>query len=409
MKEPEFQVNESLMLTKEEEEILSGKHGEAKAKALEVIIRVAESLDVKRLVRIKHAHISGVSYGTIGEPGLAFIKELSSLGAKVSVPSSLNPIGFDESNPFDQEVLYITQDFYRGQMEILENLKKMGIDLLLTCTPYYTTIFRKYGLRSGDHVAWGESSAVAYANSFLGLRTNREGGPLALMAAIAGRTYYYGMHIPENRVPRIKYIVDLNDLGYNEVTLSLVAEYIASIHEDESPPLLHLDPRNINDTTKREIAATLGAAGNIAMIAIPGITKEADQADIQKTIMVKDNMIMARYKELVQDQNTNPDYYFIGCPHASEEELEMLSKIKRGDKLIVTLSRDVYSRRMDLVQNLVNKGATVLRSTCLIVSNLRSKNLMIATNSYKAYFYLTRKGVNVSLIDIKGIVERLGG
>ncbi len=409
MKEPEFQVNESLMLTKEEEEILSGKHGEAKAKALEVIIRVAESLDVKRLVRIKHAHISGVSYGTIGEPGLAFIKELSSHGAKVSVPSSLNPIGFDESNPFDQEVLYITQDFYRGQMEILENLKKMGIDLLLTCTPYYTTIFRKYGLRSGDHVAWGESSAVAYANSFLGLRTNREGGPLALMAAIAGRTYYYGMHIRENRVPRVKYVVDLNDLGYNEVTLSLVAEYIASIHEDESPPLLHLDPRNINETTKREIAATLGAAGNIAMIAIPGITKEAEQADIRKTIRIKNNIIIARYKELAQDQGIDPDYYFIGCPHTSEEELEILSKIKSGDKLIVTLSRDVYSRRKDLVQKLVDKGATVLRSTCLIVSNLRSKNIMIATNSYKAYFYLTRKGINVSLIDIKSMIERLGG
>ncbi|MEB3788614.1 MAG: aconitase X catalytic domain-containing protein [Desulfurococcales archaeon] len=397
------------MLTREEEEILSGKHGEAKAKALEVIIRVAESLDAKRLVRIKHAHISGVSYGTIGEPGLAFIKELSSLGAKVSVPSSLNPIGFDESNPFDQEVLYITQDFYRGQMEILENLKKMGIDLLLTCTPYYTTIFRKYGLRSGDHVAWGESSAVAYANSFLGLRTNREGGPLALMAAIAGRTYYYGMHIRENRVPRVKYVVDLNDLGYNEVTLSLVAEYIASIHEDESPPLLHLDPRNINETIKREIAATLGAAGNIAMIAIPGITKEAEQADIRKTIRIKNNIIIARYKELAQDQGIDPDYYFIGCPHTSEEELEILSKIKSGDKLIVTLSRDVYSRRKDLVQKLVDKGATVLRSTCLIVSNLRSKNIMIATNSYKAYFYLTRKGINVSLIDIKSMIERLGG
>ncbi|MEB3759897.1 MAG: aconitase X catalytic domain-containing protein [Desulfurococcales archaeon] len=397
------------MLTREEEEILSGKHGEAKAKALEVIIRVAESLDAKRLVRIKHAHISGVSYGTIGEPGLAFIKELSSLGAKVSVPSSLNPIGFDESNPFDQEVLYITQDFYRGQMEILENLKKMGIDLLLTCTPYYTTIFRKYGLRSGDHVAWGESSAVAYANSFLGLRTNREGGPLALMAAIAGRTYYYGMHIRENRVPRVKYVVDLNGLGYNEVTLSLVAEYIASIHEDESPPLLHLDPRNINETTKREIAATLGAAGNIAMIAIPGITKEAEQADIRKTIRIKNNIIIARYKELAQDQGIDPDYYFIGCPHTSEEELEILSKIKSGDKLIVTLSRDVYSRRKDLVQKLVDKGATVLRSTCLIVSNLRSKNIMIATNSYKAYFYLTRKGINVSLIDIKSMIERLGG
>ena len=55
----------------------------------------------------------------------------------------------------------------------------------------------------GFHIAWSESSAVCYANSVLGARTNREGGPGALSAAICGRTALYGYHLDDGRHPNL--------------------------------------------------------------------------------------------------------------------------------------------------------------------------------------------------------------
>ncbi len=73
----------------------------------------------------------------------------------------------------------------------------MGIVTTCTCTPYLTGNLPHYG----EHIAWAESSAVCYANSVLGARSNREGGPSALAAALTGRTPAYGLHLAERRAP----------------------------------------------------------------------------------------------------------------------------------------------------------------------------------------------------------------
>ena len=40
---------------------------------------------------------------------------------------------------------------------------------------------------------------MAFANSVIGARSNREGGPSAIAAAVVGRTGRYGYHLDENR------------------------------------------------------------------------------------------------------------------------------------------------------------------------------------------------------------------
>ena len=59
----------------------------------------------------------------------------------------------------------------------------MGVVATCTCTPYLSGNLPHFG----EHIAWAESSAVCYANSVLGARSNREGGPSALAAALTGR------------------------------------------------------------------------------------------------------------------------------------------------------------------------------------------------------------------------------
>ena len=58
-----------------------------------------------------------------------------------------------------------------------------GVNILATCTPYQVG---NLPLR-GEHCAWMESSAVIYANSVLGARTNCEGIASTGAASLTGK------------------------------------------------------------------------------------------------------------------------------------------------------------------------------------------------------------------------------
>src|SRR5207249_1575918 len=51
----------------------------------------------------------------------------------------------------------------------------------------------------GEQIAWGESNAVVFANSYLGARTERYGDFVDICAAVTGRVPAAGLHLEENR------------------------------------------------------------------------------------------------------------------------------------------------------------------------------------------------------------------
>ena len=128
-----------------------------------------------RLIPIKSAQIAGVSYKTMGDAGLEWISDLE---GEVKVPAILNPAGMDLE---DWERFRISPDFAEKQKSIIHAYEKLGIRCECTCTPY---TLEGFDVGYGDHLAWSESSAVSYANSVIGARTNREGGPSALSACL---------------------------------------------------------------------------------------------------------------------------------------------------------------------------------------------------------------------------------
>src|SRR5438046_3576325 len=77
----------------------------------------------------------------------------------------------------------------------IEALRGFGVLMTDTCINYQTIMAP---LR-GEHVAYGDTGSVIYANSVLGARSNFEGGPSALAAALTGRTPRYGYHLDEYR------------------------------------------------------------------------------------------------------------------------------------------------------------------------------------------------------------------
>ncbi len=367
-------------LTREEEAILNGEHGEAKALALEMIVRVGEVLGARRLVRITHAHASGVSYGTIGDPGLHWLEELVAKGAKVSVYSTVNPIGMD----IVHDTIKVGEEFKEKQLKILNAFKAMGFDVTLTCTPYYIRKPSPF-----ERLAWGESSAVIYANSVLGAFTNREGGPLAVAAAVVGRTYEAGLQILENRKTThlVKLNFEPNDLSEWSAVGYLVGEKIG-----QGIPRYEV---RIDDVQAKYMLAASAASGGIAMSVIDGLTPRG-------TYIIGEEERIEIEKKEVEEMFGAPedaDIVFHGCPHVSVSELKELLNRRPKKETWIAVAPRIYEKHKDLMEKLKGRGYVPVVGTCSVVSPIERMGIKrVATTSAKTYFYLKKRGLDVWLV-----------
>ena len=66
---------------------------------------------------------------------------------------------------------------------------------------------RQYPGKKGDILAWAESSAVVYANSVFGARSNRNSGIIELFCGILGKAPEFGLLTDEGR--RAKWLVEV--------------------------------------------------------------------------------------------------------------------------------------------------------------------------------------------------------
>ncbi|MBP5734223.1 MAG: DUF521 domain-containing protein, partial [Candidatus Methanomethylophilaceae archaeon] len=120
-------------LTREEQAILDGESGEGAQKAMELVVALGKIYKAEGLVDITSAHLSGASYKTIGDGGLLYLEDMVKGGAKVKVPSTLNPIGMDRTRWAE---MHISEDFAKKQLRIVELYGSMGIKTTCSCTPY---------------------------------------------------------------------------------------------------------------------------------------------------------------------------------------------------------------------------------------------------------------------------------
>src|SRR5207237_3378911 len=154
-------------------------------------------------------------YKMIGDPGLEFLEDFAR-DARVTVPTTVNPLGTDLRQ---WRELGIPAEFAGKQERIARAYESMGVRPSFTCTPYLVGARPAFG----EHIAWAESSAVCFANSVLGARTNREGGPAALAAAIVGATPEYGLHTEGGREPTVIVTVRAKPRGIDYSLIGLVA------------------------------------------------------------------------------------------------------------------------------------------------------------------------------------------
>lgn len=368
-----------MYLTPEEEKTLDGEYGRSLQKAIEILVALGDIYGADKLIPVKSAQIAGVSYKTIGDAGLEWISDLE---GKVKIPSILNPAGMDIVR-WDE--MGIDPVFAKKQQEIIEAYAKLGIQTKCTCTPYY---LEGFNVTLDDHIAWSESSAVSYANSVIGARTNREGGPSALSAALVGKTANYGYHLDEMREPVVAVEVDCKLSGSDFGALG----YVVGKTVGSRVPIFYMN----NEPSKNEmksLGAALAASGAVALYHIEGVTPEATR----KVFTRPDEVIPVERTQIDEVYETNKDILSseiitVGCPHCSVEELEEIAGLVEGKKLQkemwVCTAREVAERYPDLVQKIEKSGAKVVCDTCMVVSPATNKYASITVNSGKALAYV---------------------
>lgn len=383
-----------MFLTKYQERMLNGEMGEAISKSFELIVKLGDLNDADKLIPIKNAQIAGVSYYTVGESIFSFLELFSKDKIKVKVPSWLNPAGMDTVK---WKEMGISEDFAEKQNRIIKYYMDMGIELTLTCTPYLIG----YEPSFGENLSWSESSAVSVANGYYGARTNREGAPLALASAVIGLTANYGLHMNENRMPKV--IIDVQTEIKHFSDYSALGYWYGKNFKGLIPYFKGLKESSVDQV--KMLAAAMAASGSVAHFHIENQTPESKLVDL--------GYIEENFEFLVEDKKSvysifqqtkeQADLVAIGCPHTSVDDLKKISSIV-GDK---TLRKGtdfwIFSSKKELetpgsksiINQLENKGIRIFTDTCMVVSpTIRDNYENIITNSTKAAFYLTRKGQN---------------
>ncbi|MCX9012189.1 MAG: aconitase X catalytic domain-containing protein [Candidatus Methanoperedens sp.] len=362
-----------MYLTPEEEKLINGERGATYQKAMEILAALGDIYGADRLIPIKSAQIAGVSYKTIGEAGLEWISDLK---GKVAVPSILNPAGMDRDC---WREMGISEDFADKQEKIIRAYEALGVRTECTCTPY--SVFDNLA-GFGDHIAWSESSAISYANSVIGARTNREGGPSALAAALVGKTPNFGYHLDENRKPDILIHVDtkLQDSDYGALG------YIVGGIVGDRVPLFKLKSASSRDELK-SLGAAMAASGAVALYHVSGITPEAGKYEVPKEkITIEERQIKEVYTK------GEPDLIAFGCPHSSADELERLAQLLDGKKVKkevwVCTSRAIKNKHPGLVKRIEKSGAKVFCDTCMVVSPASERFTCMMVSSGKAHKYV---------------------
>jgi predicted aconitase len=370
-------------LTKTEEKMLSGEEGYAVRKSMEILVALGDIYGAESLIKVGSVQVAGVSYHNLGDAGLEFLNELARDG-KVKVLTTLNPAGMDLEN---WRQLGISPEFAEKQNMVIAAFEKMGILISCTCTPYLIGNLPRYG----EHVAWSESSAVTFANSVIGAKTNREGGPSALAAALVGKTPCYGLHLDENRVPdiHVKVNADLSKfsdwgaLGYS----------VGKKAENKIPYITGVKDAEVDEL--KSFCASVVTYGAKPLFYMQGITPGSEKYQPPKdTVTIEDADIRDAYDN-INDEVTDIDFVCVGCPHCSIKEIENIAKLLEGRKVAedtefwVATSRFAkqLSDKRGYTKIIEQAGGKFACDTCMAVAPLKGRFKAVATTSAKGCYY----------------------
>ncbi len=373
-----------MQLTPEEQDMMDGRYGKAVQKSMEILMTLGEIYGAERMIGVTSIQIAGVSYDNLGEAGLEFLAEMAEDG-KVRVLTTLNPAGMDRDN---WQALGIDEEFARNQNRVLDAFERMGIIATASCTPYLIGNVPHFG----QHIAWAESSAVCYSNSVIGARTNREGGPSALAAALTGKTPEYGYHLDENRQGEVLVKVKAPVKGTDQfgVLGKAIGDRLGELGK-KSPYITGISSATVEEL--KSFCASIATYAGTALFHMEGITPEYNKFPKPTETMeiMQDDLAKARAE--LTDEDIEIDFVSIGCPHASIHEIAQLAKLLEGKKVTkefwITTGRPTkrLADEAGYTKIVEDAGAKFAADTCCVVAPIKGRFKGMMVDSAKACYY----------------------
>jgi hypothetical protein len=344
---------------------------------------------------ISQAHIDSTIY--LGDATLEFAERLVALGARVAVPTSLNVGGVDACGWKDWAV---TPEWAAKSTRQMLAYERMGAVPTWTCAPYQTTMRPSFG----QQIAWGESNAIAFANSVVGARTERYPDLLDICCAIAGRVPAVGLHLTENRAGQLLLrLVNIPAALQADGQFFAVLGHLVGKRAADRIPVIDGISAVPEEDDLKAFSAAAASSGCVALFHMVGITPEAPTLDAA---------FQGRQPEAIQDVTTNDlrtardelttadgrdlDMVILGSPHFSLAEFARLAPLvegKRRDsrvKFLITSSRSMNEQAdaAGVLAPILEFGAQITLDTCILASPMLPPEIqLLMTNSAKYAYY----------------------
>ncbi len=383
-----------LQLTPLEQEILKGDHGPAKQLAMELMVTLGEGCGAQCLIPIRSVHLVLHAYKSAFDAGVETAEKIADMGARFVVPTTIDPYGMDAEDWRGAK----TPEHYANMQIRLENaVNKMGVIPVWTCTPYYGFNLPRFG----EHLAWSESSAVAFANTVLGARTNRQSAIIDICCGILGLAPKMGLHLDENRrgqvLVKLNLIRELKDWEYPALGFRLgkvLGSRIGVVDGMQGSP-----------TTEnlKSLCAAAAASGPVALLHIVGVTPEARSLEEAfggntpvETITIGEETLLEIRGEMNTHKGKDIDFVALGCPHYSINEIVRVRDLLKGRKIHPKVTLWIYANsyaismaeKMGIRKELEEAGITIRAETCMIISPIHEWGFQtIMTDSGKCVHY----------------------
>jgi len=385
-------------LTPQEQSILGGGRGEAARRALEYQLEVGKFWGAKRFVPVTNVHMMG-DIEVMGDGGLAYLKEEAGRGARCVVGTTTNArcMDFAHCERLGQDAGEAVKE-----KELIATLRRMDVVTTDTCINYQTV----YQPHLGEHVAWGDTGTVIYANSVFGARSNFEAGPAALAAALTGRTPEYGFHLDEHR--KGTFAVELKAKLDDLADWGAVGKLVGESHQNYyAVPVFHGYHRTPGADELKHLGAALASYGSMGMFHFVGVTPEAPSVDVAmggrvspESLSITDEQIEKTLSGFNLGDGDARLVVFSG-PQQSLFEMKHLAdlfagrKIKAGSTCIVTTNSAVLAQSRDLgyAKALEDAGVTIMEGVCFYI--LQNLSPMRVANRWTNMVSNSAKIVNI--------------
>ena len=373
----------AIQLTPYERDMLAGKYGEDKQRALEIIIDYAHILGAQELVEVSKAHF------TCGNPPdnesgeydyfKAYSDRYLDHSGRIRVKSfNEGTYVMDDVSACDAfQWAYCNQDesLYRGNESMIRTATTLGAVNGGTCAPYLAGWLPIMG----EYFVTTESSNVLYCNSILGARGNGGGENVSYAAAVCGRAPRWGLHLPENR--HGTHVFNIRCASATKQDWDLIGYAVGKRLAPNAVPVLRGDFQRPNLIKLKSCFTSMATTSSAELCLIVGVSPEAQTFEMAMQghqaaaeYDITQDIIDGYRRELCHPVSGPVDFLQIGCPNCSCEELAQYARYMKGKHvkegvrfcIFTNIAQHAIAKRSGIIDTLNAAGVQVLTSGCIL-------------------------------------------